>query len=77
MKEMLLLCTKDVHFSYNHDIYIQSDGVAMGSPLGPVLARIFMVNLERSLVPNLNVYINFWRRYMNDTITFVKIGSVE
>ena len=36
-----------------------------------------MVNLERPLVPKLNVYINFWRRYVDDTITFVKIGSVE
>ena len=77
IKEMLLLCTKNVHFSYNHDIYIQRDDVAMGSPLGPVLAGIFMVNLERSLVPQLNVYINFWRRYVNDTITFLKIGYVE
>ena len=77
MKEMLLICTKNVHFSYNHDIYIQRDGVAMGSPLGPVLAWIFMVNLERSLVPKLNVYINFWRRSVDDTINFVKIGSVE
>ena len=51
MKEMLLLCTKNVHFSYNHDIYIQRDGVAMGSLLGPVLVGIFMVNLERLLVP--------------------------
>ena len=77
MKEMLLLCTKNVHFSYNHDIYIQRDDVAIGSPLGPVLAGIFMVNLERLLVPKLNVYINFWRRYMDDLIALVKIGSVE
>ena len=47
MKEMLLLCTKNVHFSYNHDIYIQRDGVAMGPPLDPVLAVIFIVNLGR------------------------------
>ena len=77
MKEMLLIWAKNVHFSYNHYIYIQRDGVAMGSPLGPVLAWIFMVNLERSLVPKLNVYINFWRRSVDDTINFVKIGSVE
>ena len=57
MKEMLL-CTKNLHFSYNHDIYIQRDSVAMGSPLGLVLTGIFMMNLERSLVPKLNVYIN-------------------
>ena len=77
MKEMLLPCTKNVHFSYNRDIYIQRDGVAMGSPLGPVLAGIFMVTLERWLVPKLNACINFWRLYRDGTITFVKIGSIE
>ena len=44
---------------------------------GPELAEMFMVNLERSLVTKLNVYLNFWRRYVNDTIAFIKIGSVE
>ena len=50
MREMLLLCTKKAYFSYNHDIYIQRDGVAMGSPLGPVFSGIFMMNLEKLLV---------------------------
>ena len=72
MKEMLLLCTKNVHVSYNYNIYIQRDGVAIGSPLGPVLAGILMVNLERSLVPKLNVYINFCRCYVDDTIPLLK-----
>ena len=35
-------------------VYQQNDGVAMGSPLGPVLSGIFMVKLENSLVPTLN-----------------------
>ena len=34
MKDMLILCTKSVHFSMNGDIYLQIDGVAMGSTLG-------------------------------------------
>ena len=51
MEEMLTLCTKNVHFTFNGDIYLQTDRVAMGSSLGPVLARILMVHLERSLVP--------------------------
>ena len=59
MKDMLVLCTKNVHFSMNGGIYLQIDGVAMGCPLGSVLAGIFMVELERSLVPKLNNYINF------------------
>ena len=50
---------------------------AMGSPLGPVLAGIFMVNLERSLVPLLKDQLSFWKRYVDDTITFIKTGSAE
>ena len=59
MKDMLILCAKSVHFSMNGDIYLQIDEVAMGSPLGPVLAGFYMVELERSLVPKLSNYIKF------------------
>ena len=50
---------------------------AMGSPLGPVLQDIFMTELENSLLPNLFKYITFWKRYVDDTICFVKIGTTE
>ena len=30
MKEMLTLCTKNVHFTYNGKIFVQTNGVAMG-----------------------------------------------
>ena len=42
MKKLLARCTKNVHFIFNNDIYIQIDGVVMGSPLGPVIPNIFM-----------------------------------
>ena len=76
MKDMLILCTKSVHFSMNGDIYLQIDGVAMGSSLGPVLAGIFMVELERSLVPKLSSYIKFWKRFVDDTITFANNEAI-
>ena len=38
IKNLLILCTKNVHFTFNNEIYIQNGGVAMGSPLGPILA---------------------------------------
>ena len=50
MKKLLTLCTKNVHFSFNNEIYVQIDGVAMGSPLGLVIENIFMVELENTLV---------------------------
>ena len=42
MRSLLLLCTENVHFCFGGDIYQPNDGVVMGSPLGPVLAGIFM-----------------------------------
>ena len=68
MKEMLILCAKNVHFTSESRTYVQADVVAMGSPLGPVLVDIFMIKLENSLLPNLTKYISFWKRYVDDTI---------
>ena len=76
MKELLLLRAKNVHFTFNGQNYIQVDGVAMRSLPAPLLADIFMIELERSLIPNLQK-IKFWRRYIDDTICFVKIESIE
>ena len=72
MKELLFLCTKNVHFTFNNQIYIQLDRVAMGSLLGPVLANIFMVELETSLIPNLNDKVKLWARFADDTYCFTK-----
>ena len=44
----------------------------MCSPLAPVLAGIFMVQLERALIPELSQR-QFWKRYVDDTINFVLI----
>ena len=35
MKELLLLCPEKVHFTFNGNMKMQIDVVAMGSPLGP------------------------------------------
>ena len=76
MKELLLLCTKNVHLEFNGKTFQQLDGVAMGSPLGPVIAEIFMVELENTLVSRLKNYLLFWKKYyVDDTLCFVKKWS--
>ena len=77
LKTLLELCTKEMHFSFNGKVYRQINGVAMGSPLGPVLANIFMVELETSLVPTMREWISLWFRYVDDTFTFVKKGGID
>ena len=68
---MLLLCSKDVQFLFEDEIYKQNDGVAMGSPLGLILADIFMVELEITIVPTLGNLLCKWKRYVDDTLKLI------
>ena len=77
LKELLELCTKDLHFSFNGKMFRQVDGVAMGSPLGPVIANIFMSELEGNLVPQLSTKMSVWLRYVDDTFTFLREEEIE
>ena len=39
--ELMNMATRDVEFSFNNIMFVQIDGMAMGSPFGPMLATIF------------------------------------
>ena len=47
--ELMKSATSSVEFSFNNTMYKQTDGVAMGSPLGPALANIFVGYYEEKL----------------------------
>ena len=53
---------------------MQVDSFGMGSPLRPVLADIF-IELEKAVLPELKECIKYWKRYVDDTISFVKLGT--
>ena len=40
--KLLTSCTKNVHFTLNNEIYVQNHGIVMGSPLGPILANVYI-----------------------------------
>ena len=42
LKKLLEFATSGTHFLFDGNYYDQIDGVAIGSPLGPVLANLFM-----------------------------------
>lgn len=49
----------------------------MGSPLGPVIAGIFMVELETQLLPNMSSFMLPWVRYVDDTLTAIKPDAIN
>ena len=45
-KELFRFATSQTHFLFNNKFYNQIDAVALGFPLAPVLANIFMCFYE-------------------------------
>ena len=66
LRQLLLLCTKNVQFTFNGQIYRQVDGVAMGSPLDPILSDIFLSSPENKL-DNVIQTTHLYVRYLDDT----------
>ena len=53
---------------FNGQLYKQVDEVAMGSPLGPTLANVFLVHFEKNWLQNCpsDFKPHSYRRYVND-----------
>ena len=67
LRHLVSLCVCDNTFVFNGKVYSQTDGVAMGSSLGPVLANIWMTHLEETYIHGHDCFPSFYRRYVDDT----------
>ena len=76
-RRLLSLSTKGTVFLFNGNYYRQKDGVAMGSPLGPVLANAFLCHYETKWLEEcpLSFMPIFYARYVDDI--FVLLRSKE
>ena len=69
--ELLRVATKHQLFQFNGSLHEQIDGVAMGSPLGPLMANTFMCSIEEKLESE-DKLPSFYKRYVDDTLAAVK-----
>ena len=76
-RRLLELSTKGTVFLFDGKYYRQKDGVAMGSPLGPVLANAFLWHHEMKWLEDcpLSFMPIFYARYVDDI--FVLLRSAE
>ena len=72
LEELLVCCTKEVPFRCpKGNMYVQIDGVAMGSPLGPCFANFYMGHIEAIVLNDLGLKPPTYGRYVDDI--FVQI----
>jgi hypothetical protein len=69
LKELLIICTTQTPFRFNGNLYLQKEGVSMGSPLGCIFSDFYMVSVEKKVLNanNLN-RPSFYVRYVDDTL---------
>ena len=56
--DLLNLATKESFFKFKNKFYIQVDGAAMGSPLGPILANIFLSDHKKKWLNKCPIDVN-------------------
>ena len=76
-KKLLETASLNCYFLFNKSIYQQVDGIAMGSPLGPTFANIFMCHLEQNFLDNCpsEHKPTLYRRYVDDTFALFQSKS--
>ena len=76
-QSLLYKAFKNVEFRFNTCIYRQVDGVAMWSPLGPVLASIFFCYFKSILFTHIEKPLNYFRHVDNIFISYKKSYNIN
>ena len=67
--ELTRLCLRSTYnyFQLGEEFYEQLNGTAMGSPLSPVIANLYLESLEERAIQSAILKPKMWVRYVDDT----------
>jgi len=72
---ILNFCLSQNFFIFNNKFYEQPIGLAMGNPLSPLMANIYMDYIEQNYIMKIQS-IKYWFRYVDDCLVFTN-GTID
>ncbi len=64
-------------FTYKNTTYKQIHGCAMGSPVSPVIANLYMEEIEERAIANTANPPKVWHRYVDDVLSVMKKDAIS
>ena len=69
---LLEFCLRSTYFTFQNKYYQQIEGTAMGSPISPIVANLYMEDLETKAIQTAPHPSAFWKRFVDDTFVIIK-----
>ena len=69
---LLKFCLNTTYFTFQGKIYEQAKGAAMGSSLSPIVANLFMEDLETKALATAPSTPKIWKRFVDDAFTIIQ-----
>ena len=69
---LLEFCLTNTSFIFQGRYHEQTEGAAMGSPLSPIIANLYMEAFEKEAISTAPDPSTFWRRFVDDTFVIIQ-----
>ena len=74
---LLEFCLRSTYFTFQNKYFEQVEGTAMGSPINPIVANLYMEDLETKAIQTAPHTPVFWKRFVDDTFVIIKASHKQ